>query len=73
MRVAEELKIYIEPVPLEHFIPLPKDSENRQIRIGQFGNLEVFIADPYSIALSNWTAASTLISTTSFFSFATTS
>lgn len=52
MRVAEELKIYIEPVPLEHFIPLPKDSENRQIRIGQFGNLEVFIADPYSIALS---------------------
>ena len=27
-------------------------NENRIIRIGLFGNLEVFVADPYSIALS---------------------
>ena len=52
MQVAKELKLYIEPVPLERFIPLPSGSNERNIRIGQFGNLEVYIADPYSIALS---------------------
>lgn len=52
MQIARELKIHVEPVPLERFIPLPKGNEKRVIRIGQFGNLEVFVADPYSIALS---------------------
>jgi hypothetical protein len=52
MQVAKELKMYIEPVPIERFIPLPKGSAERSIRIGQFGNLEVYVADPYSIALS---------------------
>ncbi len=52
MQIAKELKIYVEPVPLERFIPLPKGSAKRNIRIGQFGNLEVYVADPYSIALS---------------------
>ena len=52
MQTAKELKIHIEPVPLDRFIPLPKGSDGRLIRIGQYGNLEVFVADPYSIALS---------------------
>lgn len=52
MQIAQELKIYIELVPLDRFIPLPKGNEGRAIRIGQYGNLEIFIADPYSIALS---------------------
>lgn len=52
LRVAKELKIYMEPIPIERFIPLPDGSEGRTIRIGQFGNLEVYVADPYSIALS---------------------
>ena len=52
MQIATELKIHVEPVPLERFIPLPKGSDQRNIRIGQFGNLEVYVADPYSIALS---------------------
>jgi hypothetical protein len=52
MQMARELKIHVEPVPLERFIPLPKENEKRIIRIGQFGNLEIFVADPYSIALS---------------------
>ena len=52
MRVARELKIYVEPVAIERFIPLPEGSNKRNIRIGQFGNLEVFVADPYSISLS---------------------
>ena len=52
INIAKELKIHVEPVPLERFIPLPEGSEERSIRIGQFANLEVFVADPYSIALS---------------------
>ena len=52
MQIAREMQIHVEPVPLERFIPLPKGNEKRVIHIGQFGNLEVFAADPYSIALS---------------------
>jgi len=52
MQIAKELKIDVEPVPLDRFIPLPTGSTERQIRIGQFGNLEIYVADPYSIALS---------------------
>jgi len=52
LQMAEELGIYADPVPLERFIPLPKGSAERSIRIGQFGNLEIYVADPYSIALS---------------------
>jgi len=52
MQIARELKVHVEPVPLERFIPLPQGSENRHIHIGHFGNLEVYVADPYSIALS---------------------
>jgi hypothetical protein len=52
MQIAKELKIDVEPVPLDRFVPLPMGSTGRQIRIGQFGNLEIYVADPYSIALS---------------------
>jgi hypothetical protein len=52
LRIAEELEVDVEPVPLDRFIPLPQGNEGRTIRVGQFGNLEIFIADPYSIALS---------------------
>jgi len=52
IQIARELKVLVEPVPLDRFIPLPEGSDRRNIRIGQFGNLEVYVADPYSIALS---------------------
>ena len=52
MQAARELKIYAEPVAIERFIPLPAGSDKRKIRIGKYGNLEVYVADPYSIALS---------------------
>lgn len=52
LQIARELEIHLEPVPLDRFIPLPEGSEKRHVRIGQFGNLEVYVADPYSIALS---------------------
>lgn len=34
LRVAKELKISAEPVLLDRFVPLPKGSEERIIRIG---------------------------------------
>lgn len=49
---AREMKLQIEAVPLERFIPLPDGNEQRHIFIGYFGNLNVYVADPYSIALS---------------------
>ena len=52
MRIARELNILVEPVPIERFVPLPEGSEERSVHIGKFGNLEVFVADPYTIALS---------------------
>jgi len=52
LQIAEELDIDAEPVPLDRFVPLPQGNEERVIRVGQYGNLEIFIADPYSIALS---------------------
>ncbi len=52
LEIAAELKIHVEPVPLERFIPLPQGSAQRNLYIGQFGNLEVYVADPYSLALS---------------------
>ena len=50
--VANELGLDTEPVPIERFVPLPEGNEQRGIHIGQFGNVDVFIFDPYSIALS---------------------
>ena len=52
MEIAGELNIDLEPVPIERFIPLPEGSDKRRIYIGQFGNMNVYVADPYSIALS---------------------
>jgi hypothetical protein len=52
MQAAKELKLYLEPVPIERFVPIPEGSDERTIQIGQFGNMEVFVADPYVIALS---------------------
>lgn len=52
MQIARELEVHVEPVPLDRFIPLPEGSAERVIHIGQFGNLEIYVADPYSIALS---------------------
>lgn len=52
LEIQSILSILGERVPIEHFIPLPDGSEQRNIHIGQFGNLDVYVIDPYSIALS---------------------
>jgi hypothetical protein len=49
---AKEMKLQVEAVPLERFIPLPDGNEQRHIFIGRFANLNVYVVDPYSIALS---------------------
>jgi hypothetical protein len=51
-RLAIELKLDLEPVPPKEFIPLPDEAESRHRFVGRYGNLEVYIFDLYSIALS---------------------
>ncbi len=52
MDKAREMKLQVDVVPLDRFIPLPDGNEQRNIHIGQFGHLDVNVIDPYSIALS---------------------
>ncbi len=50
--VANELKLEVEIIRIDEFIPLPPDTEKRHHNLDKFGSIEVFIFDPYSIALS---------------------
>jgi hypothetical protein len=50
--LAKEMQIDLEEVPIGEFIPLPPHAAERRRRVGQFGLLEVYIFDLYSIALS---------------------
>jgi len=52
LRKAKEIKLQIDAVPIDKFIPLPEGNEKRSIYIGQFANLEIYVVDPYSIAFS---------------------
>jgi hypothetical protein len=51
-KLALELKLDLESVPLGDFIPLPPHAEQRHRLVGQFGRATVYIFDLYSIALS---------------------
>lgn len=51
-QVAQELQIEVEAVPIDGFVPLPDDAATRQLQIGNFGLLDAYILDPYSMALS---------------------
>jgi hypothetical protein len=51
-KLGIELKLDLESVPLGEFIPLPPDAHQRRRLVGRFGNLDVYIFDLYSIALS---------------------
>ena len=50
--IAQEMDLELEDCILEEFIPLPDGADQRHLRIGQFGQLEVYVFDPHSIALS---------------------
>jgi len=49
---ATELRMDLEAVPLAGFIPLPPGAARRRRFIGRYGQLEIYIFDLYSIALS---------------------
>ncbi len=51
-QVAREMKIGVDPIPFDEFIPLPTGTETRHRPVGQYGKLKVYVFDPYSIALS---------------------
>jgi hypothetical protein len=50
--LAAEMHLDVEEVPLGEFVPLPPHARERRRLVGQYGRLEVYVFDPYSIALS---------------------
>ena len=50
--LANEMQLDVEDVPIAEFVPLPPGAYERRESLGRFGNVEAFIFDPYSIALS---------------------
>ena len=50
--VANELHVEVEIIPIDEFIPLPSNATARHHNVEKFGSIEVYIFDPYSIALS---------------------
>jgi hypothetical protein len=51
-KLAEEMHLDVEDVPLDEFVPLPQGAYDRRQIVGRFGEIEVYIFDPYTIALS---------------------
>jgi hypothetical protein len=50
--LAAEMHLDLEVVPLAEFIPLPPQAQERRRLIGHYGQLDVYVFDLYSIALS---------------------
>ena len=50
--LAAEMHLDVEFVPLAEFAPLPPSAHERRRFIGRYGQLDVYIFDLYSIALS---------------------
>jgi len=51
-QLAAELRLDLEAVPMTEFIPLPPEAEQRRRFVGRYGQVDVYIFDLYSIALS---------------------
>ncbi|MBL7065839.1 MAG: hypothetical protein ISS49_16810 [Anaerolineae bacterium] len=50
--LAAEMCLDVEAVPPGEFVPLPPQAHERRRLVGRYGQLDVYIFDPYSIALS---------------------
>jgi hypothetical protein len=50
--VAAEMHVQVDPVPIERFVPMPSGADRRRVLVARIGVLEVFVVDPYAIALS---------------------
>jgi hypothetical protein len=51
-KLAGEMHLDVEDVPLDEFVPLPAGAYARRQLVGRFGGVEAYIFDPYTIALS---------------------
>jgi len=52
MTVADKMEIELEVITIEEFVPVPADAFQRHQFVEKFGNISLFIYDPYTIALS---------------------
>jgi hypothetical protein len=50
-QVAAELHLSVDAVTIERFVPIPENAVERHIFYKRFGQVEVYIFDPYTIAL----------------------
>lgn len=50
--VAAELHVHADAVPIDRFVPVPPDAQSRRVFIARHGLMDVFVIDPYVIALS---------------------
>lgn len=50
--LSAEMRLDLEEVPLTEFMPLPPLAHERRRIVGRYGQLQVYIFDLYSIALS---------------------
>jgi hypothetical protein len=50
--LAGEMRLDVEAVPMDEFIPLPPQARERRRSVGRYGRLDVYLFDLYSIALS---------------------
>lgn len=51
-QVAQELHITVDAVPISQFVPMPTGADDRRLLIDRFGDIDVYVLDPYTIALS---------------------
>ncbi len=51
-QVASEMHLDLEEVPIGEFLPLPPDAKQRRRFVRRFGQLDIYVFDPYTIALS---------------------
>lgn len=51
-KLAAEMRLDVEAVALAEFVPLPPQAHQRRRLVRRYGQLNVYIFDPYSIALS---------------------
>lgn len=50
--LAAEMHLDVEAVPIAEFVPLPPQAYKRRRLVGHYGQLTVYVFDPYTIALS---------------------
>jgi hypothetical protein len=50
--LAAQMHLDVEAVPIAQFVPLPPQAYERRRWVGRYGQLTVYVFDPYTIALS---------------------